>query len=323
MMGRNAYVLALSISLFLQNKLSGQTIPWPDSLPVYSHVVIVIEENKDYEEIIGANAAPYINMLRNEGANFTQMYAEEHKSEGNYFWLMSGNNQNIGFDDAIPSALISASNIGEQLIAKGLTFKGYAENLPEIGSRIEKKYPYARKHVPWISFANLPAGSNPDSSANLQFEQFPKEFEKLPTVAIVAPNLNNDMHDDPDNVMHGDTWLLKHMDSYYQWAKSHNSLLIITFDENEDPSGMMGLTDPSSKEKVKQNRIATIFAGARIRHGDYPENKGITHVNILRTLESMYGVGKSGAQQANALAFGIGDDYIITDIFTKQAALKK
>ena len=177
--------------------------------------------------------------------------------------------------------------------------------------------------MPWISFGNLPGGSNPDSSTNLQFEQFPADYDKLPTVSIVAPNLNNDMHDEPDNVMHGDTWLLKHMDSFYQWAKSHNSLLIITFDENEDPTGMMGLTDPSSTEKVKQNRIATVFAGAHIRHGDYPENKGITHVNILRTIEAMYGLGRSGAQQANALAFGIGDDYLITDIFAPQRPGKK
>jgi len=251
------------------------------------------------------------------------MYAEEHKSEGNYFWLMSGSNQNVGFDDAIPKPLFTASNLGEQLLLKGLSFRGYSENLPEIGSLIEKQYPYARKHVPWISFGNLPSGSNPDSSTNLQFEQFPSDYNKLPTISIVAPNLINDMHDNPENVMHGDVWLHMHMDSFYQWAKNHNSLLIITFDENEDPTKMTGLTDPSSADKVKQNRIATIFAGARIQHGDYTENKGITHVNILRTLEAMYGLKRSGAQQANALSFGIGDDYIITDVFTKQGHGKK
>jgi phosphatidylinositol-3-phosphatase len=315
-------MLALCLLLHVNNVLS-QAKLWPDSLPVYSHIVIIMEENKDYEEIIGNNAAPYINMLRNEGANFTQIYAEEHKSEGNYFWLMSGSNQNVGYDDAIPKPLFTASNLGEQLILKGLSFKGYSENLPAVGSLIEKKYPYARKHVPWISFGNLPSGSNPDSSTNLQFEQFPADYNKLPTISIVAPNLINDMHDDPDNVVHGDSWLRTHMDSFYQWAKDHNSLLIITFDENEDPTKMTGLTDPSSADKVKQNRIPTIFAGARIQHGDYSENKGITHVNILRTFEAMYGLKKSGTQQANALAFGIGDDYIITDIFTKQGTGKK
>src|SRR5262245_40676260 len=44
-------------------------IPWPAGLPVYDHVVIVIEENKDYEQIIDNPNAPYLNALREEGAN--------------------------------------------------------------------------------------------------------------------------------------------------------------------------------------------------------------------------------------------------------------
>ncbi|HTR82376.1 MAG TPA: alkaline phosphatase family protein [Bacteroidota bacterium] len=294
---------------------SAQTLAWPDSLPVFDHVVIVIEENKDYEEIVDNASAPYINTLVHEGANFTHMYAEEHKSEGNYFWLMSGDNQNVGFNDATPPGMIFAPNIGEQLIDKGLTFKGYSEDLPEIGSTVSLKYPYARKHVPWVSFGNLPGGSDPDSSTNLQFAQFPADFTKLPTVSFVIPNLINDMHDDPDNVVHGDVWLRKNMDAYYQWAKNHNSLLIITFDENEDPTKFAGPTDPSSSDKVMQNRIATIFAGAHIKHGDYAEGKGITHVNVLRTLEAMYGLPTCGRQLSSALKFGIPSDYIITDVF--------
>ena len=80
----------------LQSKPS--IIPWPDGLPVYDHIVIVIEENKDYDEIIYIPdlpeqpwplpwPTPYINKLKTEGANFTQIYGEEHFSQGNYFWL--------------------------------------------------------------------------------------------------------------------------------------------------------------------------------------------------------------------------------------------
>src|SRR5262250_3108622 len=70
--------------------------PWPAGLPVYDHIVIVVEENKDYEDIIGSPAAPYINgTLKREGATLTQLYAEEHHSQGNYFWLLSGSNQNV------------------------------------------------------------------------------------------------------------------------------------------------------------------------------------------------------------------------------------
>ena len=141
-------------------------LPWPADLPVYDHVVIVVEENKGYEQIVGNPAAAYINnVLKREGANFTRAYAEEHFSEGNYFWLFSGDNQNVGYLDRIPSKWnnsaypFTTANLGQQLIAKGLSFKGYAESLPAIGFSGDDKGLYARKHVPWISFANVPNGT--------------------------------------------------------------------------------------------------------------------------------------------------------------------
>ena len=41
----------------------------------------------------------------------------------------------------------------------------------------------------------------------------------------------------------------------------------------------------------------------------------MTHVNILRTIEAMYGLPKSGAQQPNALRAGISDDATAADLF--------
>ena len=315
---------------------------WPAGLPVYDHVVIVVEENKDYEEIIGNGSAPYINnVLKKEGANFIQMYGEEHFSQGNYFWMFSGDNQTIGFIDQVPSEKnnpnypFRKANLGEQLISKGLSFKGYSEGLPEIGFTGVNGSAglYARKHVPWISFANVPNGTTVAGSSNLRFADFPSDssqYHTLPTVAFVIPNLDNDMHNGSitESIPAGDRWLQRNINSYYQWAKDHNSLLILTFDENNDKRGYQGLTNPlvdvqpcAGKGRDQEycmdlkNRIVTIFAGAHIKPDDYPEGRGITHVNILRTLEAMYGLLKAGAQQPNAAGGGITDNYLITDIF--------
>jgi hypothetical protein len=291
---------------------------WPPGLPVYDHIVIVLEENKDYEEIISKPDAAFINELAANGALFTQMFGEEHNSEGNYFWLFSGSNQGVGFKDKIPKQKFSASNLGRQLIDKGLSFKGYAEDLPSIGAEEERAPRYARKHVPWISFKNVPNGKTIEDSSNLRFADFPTDFSKLPTVAIVVPNLLNDMHDGSEvsvQVKTGDDWLHDHLDAYYRWAQDHNSLLIVTFDESN--RGVPQATDPRSNDPVVKNRIATVFAGARIKPGEYPQGvAGINHVSILRTIEAMYGLPKSGKQQRNARAAGISDDFIITDVFT-------
>jgi hypothetical protein len=319
---------------------SSAATPWPTGLLVYEHVVIVIEENKDYEQIIGNAKATYINgTLRAEGANLTQMYGEEHNSQGNYFWLFSGSNQNVGFDDKVPTVQFTGLNLGAALITKGFSFRGYSEDLPGIGSQAEfglnaaGHKSYARKHNPWVSF-NFGPHDELATACNLRFVDFPTnpaKFSELPTVAIVVPGLKHDMHDgDPrQSIPKGDGWLKDNLDAYYQWAKTHNSLLIVTWDESDDQrtdpatgldSEFQGLTDPfvqptDQRKRNIQNRIPTIFAGARIKHGDFVEGKGITHVNILRTLEAMYGLPRSGAQQPFAAAGGITDDYILTDIF--------
>jgi phosphatidylinositol-3-phosphatase len=312
----------LCLVLFNKNYTHAQVVN--HKIHRYDHIVIVMEENKDYDQVIGNEAAPYINSLRKEGANLTNMYAEEHASEGNYFWLFSGNNQNVGFNDDIPNKKnnkqypFKTINLAQQLIEKGYSFKGYSESLPEIGDTISISGHYARKHVPWISFANIPNGNTEKTSVNLQFTQFPNDYNKLPTVSFVIPNQIHDMHDPKSpavSVKNGDTWLKENLDGYYRWSKNHNSLLIITFDENDDESGYRGLTDPASKNSDIKNRIPTIIAGANIVPGDYPEGRGVTHINLLRTIESMYGLAKSGRQPLNALKFGIKDDFVIQDIF--------
>ncbi len=304
--------------------------PWPPLLPRYDHIVIVVEENKDYEQIIGNPAAPYLNRLAAEGALLTHMFGEEHNSEGNYFWLFSGDNHGVGFNDKVPAVKFTAGNLGAALIARGLSFKGYSQSLPAIGADIDATPPgchypclYGRKHVPWISFANVPNGPTPDTSSNLRFTDFPADYDRLPTVAFVIPDQEHDMHNDKpqDSVPAGDLWLAQNLDRYYQWAKTHNSLLIVTFDENDNLAvNYHGLTDPavvqdgSPERRVAQNHIATIIAGAHVKPG-HVEPTPSTHVNLLRTLEAMYGLTRSGAQQPYAARAGISDDAILTGLF--------
>jgi phosphatidylinositol-3-phosphatase len=311
-------IIGLSVTGQAQSQ-GNSSMSWASDLPVYDHVVIVVEENKNYEQIIGNNSAPYINELGKQSAVLTRMFAEEHFSEGNYFWLFSGSNQGVGYVDVIPPATMTTENLGHALFLTQRSFAGYSEGLPTISSQVGLAGRYARKHVPWVSFANLPRGNSADKSSNLRYpHDFPKDFKELPTVAFVIPDLIDDMHDGglPSSIHAGDGWLKEHLDAYYQWAKQNNSLLIVTFDEDDRALGG-GPTDPASPNPRMQNHIATIFAGAHIRPGKYDEGKGVNHVTLLRTLEAMYGLSRSGSQQDNAARAGISDDAIITDVFEK------
>jgi hypothetical protein len=172
--------------------------------------------------------------------------------------------------------------------------------------------------VPWVSFANVPNGKTVVLESTVR--GFSERFFQAADRKLRCSNLFNDMHSGKSSsfIKTGDLWLRDHLGDHCRWAKDHNSLLIVTFDENDDSSDFAGLTDPRSTDHSIRNRIAMIFAGARVKAGQYPERNGITHVNILRTIEAIYGLPKSGAQQEHVVGGGISDDFIITDVFTTQ-----
>ncbi|NUP46957.1 MAG: hypothetical protein HOW97_06520 [Catenulispora sp.] len=271
---------------------SGPSAPSAAGLPRPDHVVIVIDENHGFSQIIGSSAAPYINSLAAQGASFTQSFAETHPSEPNYLAFFSGSTQGVT-DDSCPNNF-SGGNLGAQLIAAGLGFKGYSESMPSNGYTGCDSGLYARKHNPWVMFSNVPAADN------LTFGSFPTDYSTLPAVSIVVPNLDDDMHD--GTVQQGDTWLRNHMDAYAQWAKTHNSELILTWDEDEDSGG--------------NNQIATVITGAHVKTGTYGEH--INHYNVLRTLEDFYGLPYVGASASatpitDAFTTGTQNSVTVTD----------
>jgi hypothetical protein len=232
------------------------------AVPRFDHVVVVIEENHSPSQVIGSAEAPYINSLARNGAYFSQSFGTNRPSQPNYLALFSGSNQGVTSNSDVN--LGNIPNLGSQLIAAGKSFVEYSEDLPYVGFTGSTFGRYARKHNPAVSFSNVPAASN------RPFTDFPSDYTTLPTVSFVVPNLDNDSHD--GTVDASDQWLQAKLSGYAEWAKAHNSLLIVTYDEG---SG----TDTT-------NHIATIAYGANVKQGTYANT--IKHYNVLRTIEDMY-----------------------------------
>src|SRR5579863_9612155 len=91
------------------------------------HIVIVMEENHSFADIIGSSSAPFINSLAQQGALFTQSFAVEHPSQPNYLDLFSGSNQGVT-DDSCPHTF-ATENLATELTAAGQTFTGFSEDL--------------------------------------------------------------------------------------------------------------------------------------------------------------------------------------------------
>ena len=220
--------------------------PWEPS-----HVVVVMEENQSYGQIIGNPGAPFINALAMQGALFTDAHGVRHPSQPNYLAIFSGSTQSMG---------------STALWAHGV---------------------YARKHNPWSNWQSAnPQQNQLPSTTNQTFDNFPSNFEQLPTVAFIIPNMSNDEHGTGKTpiqmlIKSSDTWLKEHLGPYAEWAKSHDSLLVITWDEDNNTA---------------ENHFPTILYGARVRPGRYEQR--IDHYNILRMIEEFYGLNHIGASKA-------------------------
>jgi acid phosphatase len=232
------------------------------------HVVVAVFENKSYDKVAGNGSAPYLNALMKRAALFTNARGVAHPSQPNYLALFSGSTQGVT-DDHCPIDLKGRPNLGRQLLDASLSFTGYSEDLPRAGYLGCSSARYAAKHNPWVDFDNVPA------SANQPYSAFPTDFAKLPTVSFVVPNLCNDMHD--CGIAAGDRWAQAHLDAYLRWADQHNSLLVVTFDENDGSP---------------RNQILTFFAGAGVKPGSYPEP--VDHYRVLRTVQAFYGLAPIG-----------------------------
>lgn len=251
---------------------SAQTVTPP---PDYNHIVVVVEENHSYGDIIGSSEAPFMNVLASEGALFSDAYGVEHPSQPNYLDLFSGSNQGIT-NDSCPHDF-GAPNLASSLIQAGKTFLGYSQDLPYAGYAGCESGTYRRKHNPWVDFANLP------ETVNLPMSAFPSDYSTLPTVSFVIPGLETDMHD--GTIAAADAWLKANLSGYLAWATTHDSLLVVTWDESEGYAG---------------NHIPLIIAGAGVKPGIYGGR--VNHYSLLRMIEEIYGLPFiGGSKTANPI----------------------
>ncbi|CAN5603522.1 hypothetical protein BH11PLA2_BH11PLA2_51800 [soil metagenome] len=287
-----------AVKLMLES-LSQRILP-RNGLPVPDHVVIVVLENHAVGQILGSPNAPYLNSLVDgpNAALFTNSFGIEHPSQPNYLDLFSGTNQGVT-GNTVTQTPFSTPNLGANLIAAGKSFVGYSEDLPAMGSLVTNSPGsdglgfggYWRKHNPWSNWQGS-AVNGLSAASNQPFTSFPSNYSTLPTVSFVVPNQVHDMHD--GSVAAADQWLSTHLNAYDQWAKTHNSVLIITTDEDDGSSG---------------NQIFTLVTGQPVKQGRHEGR--VDHFALLRTLEDLYDLPYAGAS-AQALP--------ITDIWRYPAA---
>ena len=237
------------------------------SVPRLDHVIVVIMENKSYDQV---RTKPYISSLITQGTVFTNSYAITHPSLPNYLALWAGTTMGLTTDGCPPpGSPYAVENLGHACEAAGVTWRSYAENLPSAGSTVcsADSTLYTRKHDPWTDFSNLShLNERPYSDLALDIAQ-----GRLPRLAFVVPNNDDNMHD--VTAAQGDAWLSNNVPTMLA-AVGAKGMVVLTWDEDNNKSG---------------NHILTVFVGTPVTRG-YPSAQHINHYTVLRTICEVLGI---------------------------------
>jgi acid phosphatase len=273
-------------TLTLALSISGATA---STVPPSSHVFVVVEENHSYSSVIGNSGMPYLNSLASKYALATQYYANTHPSIGNYFMLTAG--KIITNNDSFCST-ITNDNVVRHLLAAGMTWKAYAESLPNAGYTGCGVYPYAKKHNPLAYFSDV---ANSSEKFNLvPFSVFSGDLanNRLPNYSFIVPNLLDDAHD--GSLSTADAWLKNHIapliaSSVFQ----KDGILIIVFDESFDNDTQHG-----------GGHVVAVVIGPKVKRG-FKSTTLYQHQNTLKTL--MQALGLTSFPGAASSASGMAD----------------
>jgi acid phosphatase len=259
----------------------------------FDRVLIIVLENVDYERAI---QDPSLRDLAAQGASITNFHALFHPSYPNYLAMIAGTDFGLhrrgSFlgDRQVNFPNDSAHRtIADRLIAGGLDFKQYAEELPpgtcpwNISGRhiADRRGNYVRRHVPFLSFREVQEKwcdhviAVDSAKADNYFVEDAKKG--LVAYSFYTPNTNHDGHD--TNAEVAGAWVKKFLDETFPQNLRKGTLVVVTFDEsggNED------------------NRIFTVLLGDMVKPANQQDGANLakhhTHYSVLRTIEDNFGL---------------------------------
>lgn len=251
-------------------------------VPQSRHIWMITEENHSYETVIGNSGMPYYNALAAKYGLATQYYAEQHNSLSALMWLVAG--QPITSNNSTTSCY-TADNIARHLIAGGLKWRSYQEDLPYPGFTGVNYANYVRRHNPIIDFTDTCASGQAKNS--VPYTQLASDIRNhaTPNYAYITPNLNDDAHN--GTLSAADYWLSKHVPAILalpEFQPGGDGILFVVWDE-ADLGGNGGIDNRCTSTIANGcgGRLATLVIGPQVRHG-YKSSVRYDHANLLRTI---------------------------------------
>ena len=245
--------------------------------PTAPHVVLVVEENHEFGQVIGSRQAPFLNRLAATGTLLTRYYAIGHPSLPNYVALLAGDP--LGIHRDCRSCHRRGRTLVDQLQAAGISWKAYYQGLPAPCSPAARAGAYAKAVNPFLHLDSV-RSTPPHCRQVVPLTQLGPELGagRLPQFAMVTPDLAHDMHS--GTIRRADTFLHRLDHQLLTTSGRRSILLVVTFDE--------GTSDRGPQGHRGGGHIPTLIVGPGVPATQDPTP--YNHYSLLRSLERRFGL---------------------------------
>jgi YVTN family beta-propeller protein len=254
-------------------------------VPRFDHVFLFMFENQDFHAVIGnRRQAPYLNSLLAHGSLLSNLFAEEHPSDGNYLALAAGGVFGIPLTDPLeinPRYTVRARQIGDLLDGAHETWKAYLQSAAGPCDDTVHGY-YWNDDLPFLYFPQVRNHPAYCTSHDVPLAAVGPDLAKTattPNFAWIGADDCSDM--EGCGIRMGDRFLASTLGMILAspaW-RSQRSLAIITFDED------------AYDHQHPPQRVPTIVLGSRDVRAGFVSHRRYTHYSLLRTIEAALGVG--------------------------------
>lgn len=184
----------------------------------YSKVLLVVEENKTYDQVLGSGRAPYLDSLAGTYGTATALdagYPAKCPSLAAYITLTSGDDHGICDDKAPRSHPLSGDSVFGQVAASGRDWRVYAESMPAPCALTDSADGrYAVRHTAATYYTDLrdDCARKVVPMGTTERGEFHDDLAAgLPALSLLVPDVCHDMHGDSfcpgDDIRGGDDWL--------------------------------------------------------------------------------------------------------------------
>ncbi|GAP13118.1 phospholipase C [Longilinea arvoryzae] len=253
-------------------------------VPNFSHIVILIFENREFDFVIGNRDMPNYNVYAEKYTLLTQYYAVTHPSLPNYLALIGGDTFGIRSD--CEDCFIDAPSLPDRIEASGRTWKTYQESMPE-PCAARDTLRYMKKHNPFVYFDAVRLDAERCRRSVVPLDQLDADLQAnaLPDFAFITPNLCHSGHDcdlDEADAFAGE-WLGKLL-AYPGMLE--DGLIVLTWDEGQGEHTCCGL-------ETGGGRVASVLISNRVTPG-LQDDTPYTHYSLLKTISAAWGLPELG-----------------------------